>query len=131
MNSPEKDISSYLGTVSSLGLEEGSNLGYAMEPETPNSFATIFNSGGEDSEVNYNYERPTIQVRVRGEVGGEYDTSYDLIKGISDELHGLVNETINSTRYVGVWKQGDILPLERDRNDRWIFVCNFKIHRTG
>lgn len=130
MNSPERDIRDYLAGLSSLGLTTGTDLGDGEEPETPDAFVTVLDSGGEDGESAFTYDRPTIQVRSRGDKGGSKETNYSLIKSISDELHGLGNTTINDTRYIGIWRSGDIVSLGKDENKRWVHVANFRIHRT-
>ena len=125
MNAPSVDIKSIL--VSALGLIYAIDLFVAEMPESPDRCVTIIDSGGNDAESQYIYERPTIQILVRGE-RGEYE--YDLAKAIKDELHGTANETVGGTRYVGIWAEGDILSLGQDENKRSLLSINFRIHRT-
>lgn len=130
MNSPCEDIKDILEDESALGLEFGTNLFISEMPMTPDQCVVLYDTGGFNSEVNYIYERPTVQIRVRGN-RGVYDSTYDLIKDIKDLLHGLTNEEINSARYIGIWIEGDVLSLGYDDNQRIMFSVNLRIHRTN
>ena len=129
MNSSAEDMSSIL--ASALSLVEGSVLFISREPDSPDAVVTVFDTGGgEPSSGTENNEFPTIQVRVRGTVM-DYETAYELIDSIKNTLHNLASQTINSTKYIGVWASSDIIPLGYDASDRPILVLNFRIHRTA
>ena len=129
MNSSAEDMSSIL--ASALSLVEGSVLFISREPDSPDAVVTVFDTGGgEPSSGTENNEFPTIQVRVRGTVM-DYETAYELIDSIKNTLHNLASQTINSTKYIGVWASSDIIPLGYDASDRPILTLNFRIHRTA
>jgi hypothetical protein len=128
MNSPSEDIKDMLVTAG-LGTF-GTNLFIGLEPTTPDICTTIYDTGGEPAEVDYNYERPTVMVRVRGAEGG-YRAAHLVAQSIRDELNGKHNVTVNSARYVGIWMQTDVLAIGTDDNGRPLFTINFRIHRTG
>jgi hypothetical protein len=132
MNGSAEDMSSVLVLSSSaLNLIEGTDLFISREPDSPNAVVTIYDTGGgEPSSGTENNEFPTIQVRVRGAVM-DYEGAYDLIASIKDIIHNLASQTINNTKYIGVWASSDIIPLGYDTNDRPILTINFRIHRTA
>ena len=129
MNAPSDDIKDILEGLSSLALTFATDLFVAKRPPLPDQCVTVYDSGGYDPQAN-DYERPTVQVIVRGLKGG-YRTAYALAKSIKDELHEYANQTVNSTRYIAIYTQGDILSLGEDENGRPLLSVNFRIHRTG
>lgn len=129
MQPPSEDIKDYLEGISSLALTFATDLFISEMPTTPDNCVCIYDTGGYEPEANYTYQRPTIQVRVRG-AKGEYLAAHEQAQAIRDELHGLHNETINSARYVGIWQEGDIISAGQDDNKRPNVTMNFRIHRT-
>ena len=67
-------------------------------------------------------ERPRFQLLCRS---ANYETGRNHIQRIWDVLDGIVNETIGTIFYQRVAAQQSPFLLERDENDRWIFVANF------
>ncbi|HDS00518.1 MAG TPA: hypothetical protein ENO22_05660 [candidate division Zixibacteria bacterium] len=130
MNAPSHDIKDILGADSSLGLVFRTNLFVSEMPASPDECVAIYDTGGSDPEENFVYKRPTIQVRIRG-AKGKYRDAYALAKDIQDSLHVVANYTINSTRYIAIWAQGDILFLGYDDNHRPLLTVNFRMHRTN
>lgn len=129
MNSPAFDIKDILAATSSLALTFATDLFVSEIPDAPDECVCVFDTGGYEPEANFNYERPTVQVRVRGPKG-DYVTAHNLAQAIRDTLHGLANHTINSARYIGIWCQSDIMSLGYDKNQRPMLSVNFRIHRT-
>lgn len=129
MQPPSEDVKDILEGISSLALTFATDLFISEMPTEPNNCVCIFDTGGYDPEENYVYQRPTIQVRVRG-AGGGYLAAHEQAQAIRDELHGLHNETINGARYVGIWQEGDIISVGQDDNNRPNVTVNFRIHRT-
>ena len=129
MNSPATDISVILEATSSLALTFGTDLFVSEMPDTPDESVCVYDTGGFEPEANFIYERPTVQVRVRG-AKGDYVATYTLTQGIRDTLHPLANYTINGARYVAIWCQSDIISLGFDKNHRPMLSVNFRIHRT-
>ena len=129
MNAPSEDVKDLLEATSALGLTFADNLFVSEMPSTPDECVAVYDTGGEDPESRYTYERPTVQVRVRGDKGA-YRSTYDLAQQIRDALHGLTNEETGGARYVGIWSVGDIMALGYDDNRRMVFSVNFRTHRT-
>lgn len=132
MNSPAKDITSYLGTsASGTGLTEATNLFYNKMPDTPDAVVSVHDTGGgAPSSSAEKLEYPTVQVLIRGAKMG-YDTGYATAEDVKNALHKLVKQTINSTTYISIWATTDIFFLENDSDDRPIFSINFRIYRTS
>jgi hypothetical protein len=129
MNAPSIDIKDILAGTSSLALTFGTDLFVSQMPDTPDQCVAVYDTGGYDQDADISYERPTVQVRVRGTKGG-YVNAYSLTQNIRDTLHALANYTINGARYIAIWCQGDILSLGYDDNHRPLLSVNFLIHRT-
>ena len=129
MQPPSEDIKDILEAISSLTLTFATDLFISEMPTTPDNAVCIFDTGGYEPEANYTYERPTIQVRVRG-AGGGYLAAHEQAQAIRDELHALTNTTINGARYVAIWQEGDIISVGQDDNNRPNVTVNFRIHRT-
>jgi hypothetical protein len=115
---------------SSLQLTFATDLFVSEMPDAPDAAVCIFDTGGYAPEVDYEYKRPTVQVLVRGRRDG-YLAAHALAADILDVLNGLHNETINSTRYIGIWAEGDVISLGRDGNGRPLLSMNFRIHRAS
>ena len=130
MNSPAEDIKDFL--VDAIIGTFNTDLYTVLEPEEHNNdnpIMTVYDSGGFDPEAAYEYDRPTVQIRVRGAAGG-YVAAYTKAQAIKAELNGKNNETKNGARYVGIWQQGEILSLGMDESNRPILTLNFRIHRV-
>ena len=128
MKPPSEDIKDILEATSSLGLTFATDLFISEIPTDPDQCVCIYDTGGYDPEVNCTYEKPTIQVRVRG---GDYLVAHGLAQDIRDVLNGEYNCTINGARYIGIWAEGDILFVEYDNNHRPLLTVNFRLHRTN
>lgn len=130
MNPPSEDIKDILAGTSSLALTFGTDLFVSEMPAEPNECVCLYDTGGEDPDPEYDYERPTVQVRVRG-ARGEYKAAHELAQAIRNILNGEHNYTINGARYIGIWGVGDILFVGYDDNHRPLVTVNFRIHRTN
>lgn len=136
MNSPARDIKDILISSSSgLNLVFGTTLHVSREPSSPDQVVTIYDTGGFSPEVllgsdSRGMEKPTIQIRVRGNKKA-YNTTYDLAEDIKNVLHTMINRTVNGTKYVGAWLESDIFFLDYDENDRPVFTMNFLLFRTS
>lgn len=131
MNAPSDDLkdimeSSQHGSVGTFATD----LFVHEEPSSPDACVTVRDTGGFDPEAGFDYGRPTVQVRVRGSKG-DFLTAYSKAREVIDALHGLHNETWNSTRYIAIWQTGDIMDTGNDDNGRPILTLNFRIHRTA
>lgn len=130
MNAPSEDIKDFIEDEgSALGLVFATNLFVGEMPETPNECVAVFDGPGEAPEHDYEYRRPSVQVRVRAEKG-EQQAGWTLANEIYEILKAQHNVSKNSTQYVGIWADSDILALGKDANGRFLFSMNFSIHRT-
>ena len=127
MNQPSEDFKDIL-VAAGVGTYE-TDLFISMMPTTPNACISIYDTGGLDPILNYVYDYPTVQVRIRGAIFG-YQAAWDKAEEVKNALHGLTNETWNSTRYIQIGCQGDILFLNYDDSNRPLLSVNFLVHRT-
>lgn len=131
MNPASEDIKDMLvASAAGLGLTFGTDIFISKIPDTPDVCYCIYDTGGMDPESQYEYDRPTVQVLCRGANGG-YRAAWLAAKDVRDVLHGVSNETWNSTRYIGVWCMGDVLFAGYDESERPLFTINFRIHRAS
>lgn len=131
MNPPSEDIKDILESVSSLALTFATNLFVGeVSGEIEGECVSVYDTGGEAPDPHIQYEKPHVQVRVRGNEG-DYLGAHELAQQCRDELNGLENYTINSARYIGIWCISDVLFVSWDDHRRPIFTVNFRIHRTG
>jgi hypothetical protein len=129
MNAPSVDIKDLIEGTSALGLTFAADLFVSEMPPTPDECVSVHDTGGYGAEVDYTYERPTVQVRVRGGKG-EYEVAHAIAQDIRDALNGQANVSLNGARYVGIWCEGDVMSLGYDDNHRPLFTVNFRLHRT-
>lgn len=130
MNPPSKDVKDMLEANSALALTFATDLFYAKMEESPDACVCIYDTPGFPPDPYQTYERPTIQVRIRGAKNG-YDAAHLRGQAIRDLLNGLNGETWNTGRYIGIWAMGDVGFVYYDDNDRPVFSVNFRIHRTN
>jgi hypothetical protein len=129
MNAPSVDIADMLEAQSVLGLTLGTNLFIGREPITPANTVTIFDTYGQAPQLNLTdqgYEFPSVQIRVRNT---EYVAGWDMIESIKGILHGIGNETWNSTYYSVIYCAYGPGLLDWDENSRARFIINFNINR--
>ena len=130
MNPPSEDLKDILeSSAAALGLTFGTDLFISKMPDNPDICYCLYDYPGEPPEVNYEYDMPSVQVRIRGKKGG-YRNAWLAAKDIRDVLHGIHNEEWNSARYIGIWCQSDILAVGYDDNNRPLLTVNFRIHRA-
>lgn len=130
MNAPSEDIKDILLAESALALTYARDLFIGIIPQdAADQCVAITDTGGEGLENRYTYERPTVQVLVRGNKG-DYLGAQELTQQCRDVLIGIENYTINAARYIGIWCRTDVLYLGEDDNNRPLFSVNFNIHRT-
>jgi len=122
MNSPALDIANF------LELEAVETLVYVNEePAAPNDCVTVYDTGGADPMVVDDVYSPTIQVRVRNL---DSQLAYAKQYQIRDILVAEKNRIINSTDYISMWLQGDIISIGRDENNRYILTSNYRLMRS-
>jgi len=79
-------------------------------------------------ELNYTYEYPSVQVRVRGKINGGQAANIRAMQLMS-ALHGYVGSA-NSIDYRMVRVVNGPIPLGEDERGRPRFTFNLEIHRT-
>jgi len=98
----------------------------ASEPDKPNTVMTIYDTPGEPPNPKWLLDTPSCQIRSRSK---SYATAYSNLLNARDILLGKDKVTVNSTKYIGFFAEGDIMSLQRDDEDRHILVINFRIVR--
>lgn len=129
MKATSEDVMTLLDAQSSLALAAGTDLFISAMPEEPDEAVCIYDSGGSNPEYDYSYDRPTFQIRVRGNAG-DYRDAYALAAAIRDYLSPLADVTVGTTRYVGIFATGDIFFVGYDGRQRPILTMNFRAART-
>ena len=116
-------------TISTQDLTLGTNLFLGRLPESPDTCVAIYQTTGiapmdQLGSAAPNLEQPPLQVRCRA-------TSYSTGEALANDVWGvlvlILNETLTSTRYLRVEALQSPFPLERDTQDRIIFVANYRI----
>ena len=101
--------------------------GVAYEPKEPDSFITIYDTGGiADTITNdYQYEAETVQIRLRCNT---YLTGWTKIRAIRTYLNnkGKTIPSGESYRYEGFFQESAILPIGKDENSRFLFTVNYR-----
>jgi hypothetical protein len=130
MNPTSKDIKDMLEAESSLGLTFATDLFIGKEPAMPDDCVTIFDTPGYPPQLTLkkgeDYYRPSVQIRVRN---NSYLTGWDLINDIKIALHGVGQETWNSTLYSVIKCSMEPALLDWDEKNRARFVATFDVQR--
>lgn len=132
MNSPANDTANLLAAESSLSLTLGANL-YVSYMEDGTALAVcVYDTGGfdpVDALDKSGFDRPTIQVTVRG-AKGAYPTAYAKAKAIADFLDNKTETTEGGTRYLSFRRIGDINGLGTNESFQPLLTLNYEISRT-
>lgn len=120
-----KDI--LVATGAGLSLTFATNLFIAKEPTSPNFCVTLYPTSGYEPNPRYALDRPTFQVRVRGDVDG-YIAAENKMVAIRNYLLGKGPTTINSSKIVGFWIDSDYNFLMYDVSNRPIFTIQFRTY---
>jgi hypothetical protein len=129
----ESEVGTYLAAAG-LGLTRGTNLFEGILPETPNTAVSLHQYGGDQSLLGFGvttgvqYERPRLQVFVRGEPG-EFTTARDLAHDIRQALAKVQATDLSGTGYHLVIPMQSPQILERDKNERLVFVFNCRVEK--
>lgn len=121
-------ISGYLVTqtlgVAWTGSEATSwQIAEQAKPDKPDDLISLFGYGGEPSDLHTDLDYPRLQVYVRS---SDYETGLAKVTAIYEALHGLSEETLDSTRYLLLQALAAPESLGRDAERRYEFVCNFR-----
>ena len=129
-NAPSIDVKDELVTagIGIFAASSGWGIYVSKMPSSPDQTITIFDRGGADPNPRFLLDNSSVQIIVRGSVN-DYVATYVKSQEIKDHLLGLGDVTLNGTRYVGFWQQGDIIHVGYDDNDRPLFSLNWRIVR--
>lgn len=106
-------------------------------PPTPDKIVAIFETGGPPREqaTSVTLERPTFQVRVRGQPRSAIATAYPdartKLQACVTALDKLVGQTLSGTLYPFIFAEGSTIALGDDGNLRPELVQNFRAAREG
>lgn len=106
------------------GIE--TNIFLGDMPDTPDNLVGIFTSGGYNPVYNLNKDtmlQPTFQIIIRDI---SYTSANNRTETIKSLLDATVNQAINGTYYIGIFQQGDVLPLGKDLRNRIKLSINFR-----
>lgn len=99
-------------------------------PPTPDRVIALFETGGfpNDPHESALIDRPTFQVRVRGNAYG-YSTARTKIGAARTALE-VGNSTLSGRRYIHIVAQSEPVSLGQDENNRPSLVVNFTALRS-
>ena len=124
------DMGDYLST-GGLGLTTGTNLFLGTLPDSPDTAAAVYETGGffpihamSASAGNAAVERPRIQIVTRA---AKYQTARQLMHNIFTRLDGLGDTTINSTRYLHMTAVSSPAAIGTDPSGRARMVLNLDV----
>jgi len=130
MNPASEDLKDILVTagIGTYAATSGWAIYVSKEPKSPDTVVTLYDYSGADPSPKFLRDNPNVQVRVRG-AKEAYKAGWTKAQAVKDALLGLPGQTINATKYVGVWMQSDINFINYDDNNRPLFTLNFRITR--
>jgi len=131
-NSPAYDVALMLADDSGLALTLGTELFVHREPASPDAAVTVFDVAGfdPDGRSEYEYERPVVNIRVRGVRNTGAQTAYATAKAIWDVLRLVTAESWGNSTYIAIWPTSSIQLVTYDEVDRPVYLLSFRIHRT-
>lgn len=130
MNPASVDIKDLLvsNSVGTFGGTTGWGVYIGSMPDTGlDTVITLYDTGGESPELAVAIDKPSLQILVRG-TEWDYINTYQKTIEIRDLLLKAPAQTINTTRYDGIWQVSDATFIEYSQN-RPVFSLNFRIFR--
>jgi len=126
MTRPSEGIKDLMVTagIGTFAATSGWFVGISKQPDLPNTCVVAYDSGGQAPNPRWLINKPSVQVRVRGDRGG-YNAAYTKCVDVVNALLGLPSQDINSDRWVSIAQIGDINFLGYDALDRPMFSLNF------
>lgn len=95
----------------------------------PDTQVCVRNSGGFPGEARADLDRPTVQVMIRGSVSDSTGSTLTKAVAVNTALHRY-DGTLSGWTYVDIERQGDLLYLGRDDNQRPLYSLNFTALRS-
>lgn len=131
MNPPSEDIKDILvdQSIGTFKATTGWSIQISKMPDSPDTCVGVFDQPGLEPETKFRYDRPGVQVLIRGAKMG-YVAAYAKAEDVKEALHGRDNEAWNGTRYLQILAESDPIPMGYDDNNRPLFSVNFLIHRV-
>jgi hypothetical protein len=125
------DIATYLDSQQA-SLTLGTNLFLGRMPDSPDTCVVLYEYGGSAPDNTMGgglpvLQNPSVQIAVRAVL---YASAESLINLCWGTLEGIVDMSLSGTRYNRVTAIQSPFVLERDSQDRVIFVQNFNVTRA-
>jgi len=125
------DLATYLDTQQ-VSLVLGTNLFLGRMPDTPDECVVLYEYGGSAPDNTMGaglpvLQNPAVQIAVRAVL---YASAETLINLCWITLEGITDMSLSGTRYNRVTAIQSPFLLERDSQDRVIFVQNFNVTRA-
>jgi hypothetical protein len=125
------DIATYLDSQQA-SLTLGTNLFLGRMPDAPDTCVALYEYGGSAPDNTMGgglpvLQNPSVQIAVRAVL---YASAESLISLCWGTLESIVDMSLSGTRYNRVTAIQSPFVLERDSQDRVIFVQNFNVTRT-
>lgn len=125
------DLATYLDSQQA-SLTLGTNLFLGRMPDSPDACVALYEYGGSAPDNTMGgglpvLQNPSVQIAVRAVL---YASAESLINLCWGTLEGIVDMSLSGTRYNRVTAIQSPFVLERDSQDRVIFVQNFNVTRA-
>lgn len=104
-------------------------LGARELQDSPDRFVAVIPTGGGQQEGVAPLDRPTFQLLVRDAKDGAHGTLEQKVRD-ADSAVNLFAGTLASWTYVDIQRQGDVLYLGRDENQRPMYSLNYQALRS-
>lgn len=128
MNAASRDIKDRL-VAQGIGVY-GTTIFLGFMPDSPDKCICISDGPPLSPELNYEWERPGLQILCRNKIG-LYEECEAYARSIYDILHGQNNLTINSTVYKLIKATQTPFYVGKDDSNRPVFSMNFEIQRAS
>jgi len=142
MNACTEDIKDILVTApNTYKFSDGSDFSIYIgkEPDRPDKCITLYDTGGPQDDNVMDQSAKTMrhssfQVRVRGKNYKNVRLQLKKVDKIINRIGSFTataedSSETNDTRYSDIFRQGDLMWLEQDDNDRHIWIANYQAHR--
>lgn len=111
-----------------FAAQSGWAIGIGKELASPDTFVTIYDTGGPAPMPHFSEEYPTAQIRVRGAVNG-YEAAYDKARAARAAVKGQGPLLLGGTHYAGLWIVTEPGLIGYDDSNRPLFTFNVRAVR--
>jgi len=132
-NAPSVDIATLLNDngFGSLGTDLFAMTWGTNSSQQINKQILVMDTSGFDSNLRLEFEQPGFQILTRGDKRESPKDVYDRARAVHIFL---INQpdllTINGVDYLGFEPIGNLAPLGKDENERFIFTMNYFTFRN-